>query len=56
MVFVAASAALVMSTAVAVLLGTAGAHALAALPLKLIAGIGFVAIGLWTIFTHFAGS
>jgi putative Ca2+/H+ antiporter (TMEM165/GDT1 family) len=56
LIFLAASAALVMSTAVAVLLGTAGAHYLSALPLKLIAGSGFVAIGLWTIFTHFAGS
>jgi len=56
LIFLAASAALVMATAVAVLLGTAGAHYLTALPLKLIAGLGFVAIGLWTVFSHFAGS
>lgn len=54
LIFLAAAGALVASTAVAVVLGTAGAHYLHAIPLKLIAGIGFVGIGLWTIYGHFA--
>ncbi len=49
-IFLAAAGALVASTAVAVALGTAGAHLLAGIPLKMIAGIGFVAVGLWTIY------
>lgn len=53
LIFLAAAGALVTSTAVAVALGTAGAQYLAAIPLKLIAGAGFVAIGLWTIYGHF---
>lgn len=55
-IFLAAAGALVTSTAIAVALGTAAGHYLAAVPLKLIAGIGFVAIGLWSIYGHFAGS
>jgi putative Ca2+/H+ antiporter (TMEM165/GDT1 family) len=56
LVFLAAAGALVTSTAIAVFLGTAGAHYLTAIPLKLIAGIGFVGIGAWTIYGHFNGS
>lgn len=52
MVFLAAAAALVLSTGLAVLLGVAAERHLAALPLKLIAGLGFVALGLWTIWGH----
>jgi len=48
-VFLAAAAALVVSTALAVILGTFAERYLALLPLKLIAGIGFIAIGIWTI-------
>src|SRR3546814_18847167 len=48
LVFVAAAAALVLSPAVAVVIGVAAERHLAVLPLKLIAGAGFVAIGLWT--------
>lgn len=51
-VFLAAAAALVLSTAAAVALGVAAERHLAALPLKLIAGAGFVALGLWTIWDH----
>lgn len=53
MVFIAAAGALVASTALAVLLGNAAGKYLEDIPLKLIAGIGFVAIGGWTIFEHF---
>jgi putative Ca2+/H+ antiporter (TMEM165/GDT1 family) len=51
-VFAAAAAALVLSTALAVLLGYAAERYLAVLPLKLLAGGGFVAIGLWTLWDH----
>lgn len=56
LVFAAASAALVASTGLAVLVGTAGARWLDAVPLKLIAGLGFVAIGLWSIMEHVRAS
>ncbi len=52
LVFAAAAAALVASTAVAVLLGKAGNAYLSAVPLKLIAGIGFILIGLWTVWDY----
>lgn len=52
MVFLAAAGALVLSTAVAVVLGVAAERYLAMVPLKLIAGIGFVVLGLWTIWDH----
>jgi putative Ca2+/H+ antiporter (TMEM165/GDT1 family) len=51
-VFLAAAAALVLSTALAVALGVAAERYLAVLPLKLIAGAGFVALGLWTLWDH----
>jgi len=53
-VFVAAAAALVVATALAVLIGAAAERFLAAIPLKLIAGLGFLAIGVWTIYGHFS--
>jgi putative Ca2+/H+ antiporter (TMEM165/GDT1 family) len=53
LVFFAASGALVASTAIAVILGTAAEQWLAGIPLKLFAGTGFVAIGVWTILDHF---
>ena len=54
-VFAAASAALVASSAMAVLLGVAAERWLGMIPLKLIAGIGFILIGLWTVAEHFRG-
>ena len=56
LIFVAASAALVASSGIAVLLGLAAERWLSVLPLKLIAGIGFVSIGIWMIFGHVQGS
>lgn len=53
LVFVAAAGALVASTAIAVALGTMAERYLAMIPLKLIAGSGFVAIGLWTLADYF---
>lgn len=52
-IFIAAAGALVVSTAIAVTLGTFAERYLAMLPLKLIAGIGFIAIGAWTVAEHF---
>ncbi len=55
LVFVAASLALVGSTAIAVLFGTFASTYLEVIPLKLIAGMGFIAIGLWTVFEYAKG-
>jgi len=52
MVFLASSAALVASTALAVLLGSVASQFLAAIPLKLLAGIGFMIIGVWNILDY----
>ncbi|MBT3990996.1 MAG: TMEM165/GDT1 family protein [Rhodospirillaceae bacterium] len=53
MVFLAASAALVATTAIAVLLGSLATRYIDMLPLNLIAGIGFIAIGVWSVAEHF---
>lgn len=50
--FLAAASALVLSTAIAVSLGTVANQYLAFVPLKLIAGIGFVLIGAFMIAGH----
>lgn len=55
-IFGAAASALVLATAVAVVLGYGAERYLTAVPLKLIAGIGFIAVGLWTIWSHFSGA
>lgn len=52
-VFLAASSALVASSAIAIGLGLATERWISGLPLKLIAGLGFIAIGSWMIFDHF---
>jgi len=54
-VFLAAASALVLSTGFAVLVGNQAARYLEMIPLKLIAGIGFVAIGCWVLVEHFRG-
>ncbi len=54
-VFLAASAALILATGLAVLVGSLGGRYLDMIPLKLVAGLGFIAIGAWTIFEHFRG-
>ena len=55
LVFLAAAGALVVATGLAVMVGNLGARHLEALPLKLIAGVGFIAIGGWSILEHFRG-
>ena len=52
-VFGASAGALVLSAAVAVLLGTVAARYLAFVPVKLIAGLGFILIGTLTVADHF---
>ena len=52
-VFAAAAGALVLSTAIAVLVGSFGQVYLARFPLKLIAGLGFIAIGAWMLTNYF---
>ncbi len=52
-VFVAASLALCLSTAIAVFLGAAARHYLADFPVRLVAGVGFLAIGAWSIVDHY---
>ena len=47
-----ASSASVVSTALAVLVGNFAGRYLEALPLKLIAGVGFLTIGAWTTTEH----
>lgn len=53
-VFLAAAGALVLSSAVAVAMGTLAHRFLPMIPLKLIAGLGFIAIGLWTTWEYIA--
>jgi len=53
MIFLAAAGALVASTALAVALGTMAERYLTMVPLKLMAGAGFIAIGAWTLWDHF---
>ena len=56
MVFAAAALALIASTAIAVGLGVLAERHLAIIPLKLIAGIGFVLIGAWTLWEYFTAT
>ncbi len=56
MIFAAAALALVASTAIAVALGTMAERYLTMIPLKLIAGIGFILIGSWTVWGHFTSA
>jgi len=56
MVFAASAGALVLGSAISVVLGTLGSRYLEHVPLKLIAGIGFVGIGLWSITQYYRGT
>lgn len=55
-VFVSATLALTAAAAVGVLAGSLFTQYLQGLPLKLIAGIGFILIGAWTVYGHFQGA
>jgi putative Ca2+/H+ antiporter (TMEM165/GDT1 family) len=56
LIFFAAAGALVASTALAVVVGETGQRYLTAIPLKLIAGLGFIAIGAWTVAQYYRGA
>lgn len=52
LVFIAAAGALCLSTALAVAIGSSGAAYLTRIPLKLVAGIGFLVLGAWTLIDY----
>jgi putative Ca2+/H+ antiporter (TMEM165/GDT1 family) len=54
-VFVASAGALVLGAAISVALGAFGGRWLQDIPLKLLAGIGFIVIGAWSIFQYYQG-
>ncbi len=54
-VFLASAGALVLSSAIAVLAGTVAKTYLQQVPLKLISGICFILIGVWTIYSYYKG-
>jgi putative Ca2+/H+ antiporter (TMEM165/GDT1 family) len=56
LVFGCAASALVIGAALAVIVGTAAGRYLHAAPLKLIAGLGFIAIGVWSLVDYFRGA
>jgi putative Ca2+/H+ antiporter (TMEM165/GDT1 family) len=55
LVFAASASALVVGSAVAVGLGTIARNWIDMLPIKLIAGVIFIALGIWSITQHFRG-
>jgi putative Ca2+/H+ antiporter (TMEM165/GDT1 family) len=55
LIFLAAAGALCLSTAAAVAVGQIGGQFLMKLPLKPIAGLGFILLGAWTIFDYYRG-
>jgi putative Ca2+/H+ antiporter (TMEM165/GDT1 family) len=55
LVFIFCSLAIIVSTGLAVLLGSMAAKTIEFIPLKLVAGIGFIAIGVWSTIEHFRG-
>jgi putative Ca2+/H+ antiporter (TMEM165/GDT1 family) len=54
-VFLGASAALVVSTAIGVAAGAGLAHLINPKALTYVAGIGFIAVGIWTLWSAQAG-
>ncbi len=54
-IFAAAGAALVVATGIAVLIGSQGARYLEMVAIKPIPGLGFIAIGAWSLLEHFRG-
>ena len=55
-VFIASASALVAGAAISVALGNFARNWLEMVPLRLIAGIAFIAIGLWSLVEHFRGA
>jgi putative Ca2+/H+ antiporter (TMEM165/GDT1 family) len=55
-VFAASGGALLLSTAIATSLGTVAARYLTGVPVRLIAGLGFILIGAWTVAQYYRGA
>ena len=55
-VFAASGGALLLSAAIATFLGTVAGRYMTAIPFKLIAGIGFILIGAWTVMQYYRGA
>lgn len=55
-VFAACGGALLLSAAIATFFGTMASRYLTGIPLKLIAGLGFILIGAWTVMQHYRGA
>lgn len=55
-VFAASASALVIGAAISTAIGAFGGRWLEHVPLKLIAGIGFILIGVWSLFQHYRGA
>ena len=55
-VFAASAGALVLGSALSVMMGAFGGRFLEHVPLKLIAGIGFILIGGWSIAQYYRGA
>lgn len=53
LVFAASAGALVLGSALSVVVGTAAGRYLHAVPLKLVAGVGFMLIGAWALIEYF---
>ena len=54
-VFAASAGALALGAAFSVIVGTTASRFLEGAPLKLIAGVGFILIGAWTIVDYYRG-
>ena len=54
-VFIACAGALVLGTAIAVTVGVYGGRWLQHVPMKLLAGIGFIVIGVWSLVQYYQG-
>jgi putative Ca2+/H+ antiporter (TMEM165/GDT1 family) len=55
-VFAACGGALLLSAGIATFFGTIASRYLVAVPVKLIAGIGFILIGCWTVAQYYRGA
>lgn len=55
-VFAACGGALLFSAAIATFFGTVASRYLSGVPFKLIAGIGFILIGAWTVMQYYRGA
>ena len=55
-VFAASACALAVGAALSTAIGAFGGHWLEHVPLRLIGGIGFILIGVWSIMQHYRGA